>query len=159
MPSEQTSFVLPNNPIPIMYCSVFKSIAPFIFILQAFSCLSQNVKINHPAPEIALPGMLGDTISLSTLKKKGGLILVDFWASWCMPCLMLGSVIEEIAEEKKDALVVKKLNVDENQQTSTKYQVMSIPTVILFKDGEPVETFIGVQPKNVYTDAIEKYSK
>ncbi|MCB9790276.1 thioredoxin [Candidatus Nomurabacteria bacterium] len=88
--------------------------------------------------------------------KAEGLVLVDFWAAWCGPCIMLGPTIEEISEEMGTKVKVGKLNVDENQQTSFKYQVMSIPTVILFKDGEPVQTFIGVQPKQVYVDAIEK---
>ena len=87
--------------------------------------------------------------------KAEGLVLVDFWAAWCGPCIMLGPTIEEISEEMGTKVKVGKLNVDENQQTSFKYQVMSIPTVILFKDGEPVQTFIGVQPKQVYVDAIE----
>jgi thioredoxin 1 len=84
-----------------------------------------------------------------------GLVLVDFWAEWCMPCTILSPIIEEIAEEI-DGVEVRKLDVDSNQETSMKYQVMSIPTVILFKDGEVVDTFIGVQPKQVYVEAIKK---
>lgn len=87
-----------------------------------------------------------------------GLTLVDFWAAWCYPCQILGPVIEEIANENEGKVKVKKLDVDANQQTSMKYNVMSIPTVILFKDGNAVETFIGVQPKKVYVDAIAKHS-
>ncbi len=88
--------------------------------------------------------------------KSEGLTLVDFWAPWCGPCVMLGPIIEEIGEEMGDKLKVMKLNVDENQQTAMMYQVMSIPTVMLFKNGEPVEVFIGVQPKQAYVDAINK---
>lgn len=88
-----------------------------------------------------------------------GLVLVDFWATWCTPCLMLTPIIEEIGEEMKDKVKVGKVNVDENPQISAKFQIMSIPTVILFKDGEPVDGFIGVQPKSVYVEAIEKHSK
>lgn len=90
--------------------------------------------------------------------KKEGLVLVDFWAGWCFPCQMLGPIIEEIAQEMKEKVSVRKLDVDTNPQTSMKYQVMSIPTVLLFKNGEIVETFIGVQPKGAYTEAIEKHS-
>lgn len=93
----------------------------------------------------------------SVLNSKG-LMLVDFWAPWCGPCLMLGPVIEEISEEMGEKVKVGKLNVDENQHTAMHYQVMSIPMVMLFKDGEPVQTFIGVQPKQVYVEAIEKNS-
>ena len=96
-----------------------------------------------------------DNFEVEALKAEG-LVLVDFWAPWCGPCVMLGPIITEIAEEMGDKVKVGKLNVDENQQTAMQYQVMSIPTVILFKDGEPVQTFIGVQPKQAYVDAIEK---
>lgn len=85
-----------------------------------------------------------------------GLVLVDFWAAWCGPCIMLGPIIEELAEELGEKVKVMKLNVDENPQTSMQYQVMSIPTVMLFKDGKPVETMIGVQPKQAYEKAIER---
>lgn len=88
-----------------------------------------------------------------------GLILVDFWAAWCMPCLMLSPIIEEVANEMKDIVTVYKLNVDENPNTAAEYKVMSIPTVILFKGGQAVETFIGVQPKSVYERAIEIHSQ
>lgn len=86
-----------------------------------------------------------------------GLVLVDFWAAWCYPCQILGPIIEEIAQENTK-VKVKKLDVDSNPQTAMKYNVMSIPTVILFKDGKAIETFIGVQPKDVYVKAIEKHS-
>lgn len=84
---------------------------------------------------------------------KEGLVLVDFWAEWCGPCRMLGPIIEELAEEVKDVKIAK-LNVDEAQQTAMKYGVMSIPTVILFKDGQVVETLVGVRPMEAYLEAI-----
>jgi len=83
-------------------------------------------------------------------------VLVDFWAQWCGPCLVLGPVIDELVEEMGDKVSIGKLNVDENRETAMKYQVMSIPTVILFKGGEIVETFVGVQPKQVYEEALKK---
>lgn len=88
-----------------------------------------------------------------------GLVLVDFWASWCYPCQILAPIIEEVSEELKGKVVVKKMDVDSNPQTSMKYNIMSIPTVILFKEGKAVETFIGVQPKNIYIEAIKKHTK
>src|SRR5438132_13323802 len=73
-------------------------------------------------------------------------VLVDFWAPWCGPCRVVAPVLEEIAAERPELRVVK-LNIDENQQTAASFQVLSIPTLILFKGGEPVKTVIGAYPK------------
>lgn len=81
-------------------------------------------------------------------------VLVDFWAEWCHPCKVLGPIIEEIAGEVKDKAIVGKVNVDENQELAQKFGIMSIPTVILFKDGKPAEQWVGMQDKETYVKAL-----
>lgn len=83
-------------------------------------------------------------------------ILIDFWASWCGPCKMMGPVVEQIAEDAKDVVKVCKLNIDEELNLATKYNVMSIPTFILFKDGKEVERMIGAMPKEELMKIFEK---
>lgn len=80
-------------------------------------------------------------------------VMVDFWASWCMPCKMLTPVIEELAEEA-DGYKVGKVNVDEEPELARQYNVMSIPTVLVFKGGQVVKQSVGVQPKEALEDMI-----
>ncbi len=95
-----------------------------------------------------------DNFTEEVLEEEGP-VLVDFWAPWCGPCQVLGPVIEKLAEEVGDKAKVAKLNVDSNQQLAAKYEVRGIPTVIVFKGGEPTQRFVGVQPKEAYLKAIE----
>jgi thioredoxin 1 len=82
-------------------------------------------------------------------------VLVDFWAPWCGPCRMVAPVVEEIAKERGEALKVVKMNVDENQQTAITYEVMSIPTLILFSGGEVAKKVIGAYPKRKLEAELE----
>ena len=82
-------------------------------------------------------------------------VLVDFWAPWCGPCRLVAPVVEEIASERGDALKVVKLNIDENQQTAVKFNVMSIPTLMLFKHGQVAKTVIGAYPKRKLEAELE----
>jgi thioredoxin 1 len=81
-------------------------------------------------------------------------VLVDLWAPWCGPCRVVAPVLEEIAAERDDLTIVK-LNVDENQQTAAQYGVMSIPTMILFKNGQAAKTVIGAYPKKRLESELE----
>jgi thioredoxin 1 len=84
-------------------------------------------------------------------------VLVDFWAPWCGPCLMIAPVMDEIATAQKGKLKVVKINVDESGKTAEKYGIMAIPTLLLFKGGEIKEKVVGVMAKNKLTDLIAKH--
>jgi len=87
--------------------------------------------------------------------KAPGLVMVDFWAVWCGPCQMVAPVVEELANEYAGKLQVMKLNTDENPEIAGRYQVMSIPTIMFFEDGKPVEKLIGARPKRQFKDVID----
>ena len=89
--------------------------------------------------------------------KKFPTIVIDCWAPWCGPCRMIGPVIEELAKEMKGKIVFGKLNVDENPQTSMKYRIMSIPTLLVFKNGALVDQLVGAMPKEMLLQKLKHY--
>jgi thioredoxin 1 len=103
-----------------------------------------------------LLGAATDVNFESEVLKSDKPVLVDFWAPWCGPCKAIGPVIEEIAAQFKDRVKVMKLNVDDNQKTALNYTVRSIPTIILFKDGNVLDTLIGLVPKQRLEDFVKK---
>ncbi len=85
-----------------------------------------------------------------------GLVLVDFWAPWCGPCKMIAPVLEDLDSEIGEKVKIVKVDVDENQETAAKFGVMSIPTLIVLKDGEVVDKVIGFQPKEALAERLQQ---
>ena len=91
----------------------------------------------------------------SEVVKSPQVVMVDFWAVWCGPCQMVAPIVEELATEYSGKLKVMKLNTDENPEVAGKYQIMSIPTILFFKDGQPVERVVGARPKQQFKQVID----
>ncbi|RFU61361.1 thioredoxin [Bacillus sp. V59.32b] len=87
-----------------------------------------------------------------------GLVLADFWAPWCGPCKMIAPVLQELDSEMGDKVKIVKVDVDENQETAGKFGVMSIPTLLLFKNGEVVDKVVGFQPKEALAELVSKHA-
>ncbi|MBB6100146.1 thioredoxin 1 [Deinobacterium chartae] len=104
---------------------------------------------------MAKPIEITDQTFASEIQK--GLTLVDFWAPWCGPCRMIAPVLEELAEEYQGKVRITKLNVDENPETAMKFRVMSIPTLILFRDGQPIDTIVGAHPKRSFVAKFDQH--
>ncbi|WP_102868114.1 thioredoxin [Pseudovibrio exalbescens] len=98
-----------------------------------------------------------DTFETEVLKSSTP-VLVDFWATWCGPCKMIAPSLEEISDEMSYSVKVAKVDIDVNQQSAMNYGVRSIPTMILFKDGEPAATLVGAQPKGKIAEWIKQYA-
>ncbi len=106
---------------------------------------------------MAKPIMLTDSTFEKLVVDAEQPVLVDFWAEWCGPCKMIAPVLEEIATDLDGKLTIGKLDVDENGSTAMAFGVMSIPTLLLFKGGKPVERIVGFQPKQQLVSKIQRH--
>lgn len=97
-----------------------------------------------------------DAVFQDKVLKASKPVLVDFWAPWCGPCKIIGPIVEELAKEYEGKLDVYKLNVDENPETAGTYSVMSIPTLLIFKAGQPAKTIVGAQAKENVKKEIDE---
>ncbi|MFI5841052.1 thioredoxin [Catenuloplanes sp. NPDC051500] len=96
-----------------------------------------------------------DKTFVSTVLQSDKPVLVDFWAEWCAPCRKVTPLLEEIAKEMGDQVTIVKLNIDENPETAMAYRVMSVPTLTVFKGGQPVKSVAGAKPKGALINLIE----
>ena len=118
---------------------------------------SSGTTKSTPAKETS--GIITLTDDSFDSKTSTGLVLVDFWATWCRPCRMQSPIVESISEKMSGKVIVGKLDVDQNPAISNRFQVESIPTLILFKNGKPVEQFVGLTDEETLTSTIQKHIK
>ncbi len=114
----------------------------------------KTVKNYDPSNESSKLQTLTDANFKKSIAK--GVVLVDFWAPWCAPCRMLAPTISELADDFDGKATIAKINIDENKKTAASYGIRSIPTLIVFKDGEPVQKITGVKSKSTFSNAINK---
>lgn len=127
-----------------------KSTLALVLLILSFTIISCNKK-----PESkALIKLTDDSFAEKTAE---GVVLVDFWATWCAPCRALAPTISAIADESNGKYKVGKVDVDENPATAMKYGIRSIPTIIIFVDGKETERFVGLKSKSALESALEKY--
>lgn len=147
-------------------------------IVTCRNCGSKNrVEANKSEGKVARCGKCGQPLEVAAAQTGGsddqplvvtdetfqrdvlgasGLVLLDCWAPWCGPCRMVGPIMDQLARESNGRYRIAKLNVDENPRTATQFQIQSIPTMLLFKDGKLIDRLIGAQPKQAIADRLAK---
>jgi thioredoxin 1 len=104
------------------------------------------------------PIQVTDSTFNSEVLSSDQVVLVDFWAPWCAPCKMIAPIVEEIAQEMDGVVKIAKLNTDENQETAARYGIRGIPTLGIYKNGEMIDSIVGVVPKSMITDKLNYYA-
>ena len=107
-------------------------------------------------PPLCMSQAVTDSSFETEVLKSPVPVLVDFWAPWCGPCKMMGPIVDELAAEYEGKAKIVKVNVDENPETPGKFNIMSIPTFIIFKGGQPVSSFIGAKPKESVKQELDR---
>lgn len=103
------------------------------------------------------PQAVTDDTFEQDVEKHPGLVMVDFWATWCGPCHMVAPILEQLATEYDGKVKVAKLDVDANQRTMTRFNVRSIPSILFFKNGRHVDTIVGAYPKTAFVQKIQQH--
>jgi thioredoxin len=114
-----------------------------------------NASVGDSKPVI----ITDQTFEREVVQAKGQPVLVDCWAPWCGPCRMIGPILDQLAAESAGRYRIAKLNVDENPQTSARFKIASIPTMLIFKDGQLIDRLIGAQPRQVIADRLQQATR
>lgn len=150
------------------YLWAFVVATGIVIIISANVCKKSSASNNYEHSRASAASLLPEkdknnvvilTDQTFDTQTKRGIVLVDFWATWCRPCRMQGPILEEVGSEMKGKVTIAKLDVDQNPKTSSKYFIQSIPTIILFKDGKVVKTFIGLTQKEMILEGIKNSIK
>ena len=118
-------------------------------------CGRCGTKLTAGGQESKPVNITDQTFEREVLQARGRPVLVDCWAPWCAPCRMVGPILDQLAAESAGRYRITKLNVDENPQTAARFQIASIPTMLIFKDGQLIDRLIGANPKDVIAQHLQ----